>query len=110
MLKRLARYAPKDYFILGPGTWREREDKEAGSSVQKENALLLLYHDGNPRPLSFDIKEWSLDRRPLDPSIQGRWHLTFHPEMGALRPPMVALTDGAWSRKGLGLSAGLPSL
>jgi hypothetical protein len=36
MLKRLARYAPNDYFIFGSGTWREREDREAGSTVQKE--------------------------------------------------------------------------
>jgi hypothetical protein len=30
MLKRLARYAPNDYFIFGPGTWRDREDREDG--------------------------------------------------------------------------------
>jgi hypothetical protein len=43
MLKRLARYAPNDYFIFGPGTWREREDREAGSTVQEENNLSILY-------------------------------------------------------------------
>jgi hypothetical protein len=56
-LKRLARYAPNDYFILGPETWKERENREAGSTVWEENDLLLLYHDGNPRLLTFDIKE-----------------------------------------------------
>jgi hypothetical protein len=81
-LRRLARYVPNDYFIFGPGTWREREDREVGSIVQEENDLSLLYHDGNPRLLSFDNKQWSLDRRPQDPSIQGRWHPTFCPEMG----------------------------
>jgi hypothetical protein len=109
MLERLARYTLNGYFIFGPGTWREREDREAGSTVQEENDLLLLYHDGNPRLLSFSIKEWSLDRRPRNPSIQGRWHPAFCLEMGALRPPRVALTYGAWSWRGPGLSPGLPS-
>jgi hypothetical protein len=68
----------KDYFIFGPKTWGEREDRKADSTVQEENDLSLLYHDGNLRHLSFDIKEWSLDRRPRDPSIQGRWHPAFH--------------------------------
>jgi hypothetical protein len=65
-LKRLARYALNDYFIFGPGTWteREKEDREAGSTVQEENNLSLLYYDGNPRLLSFNIKEWNLDMRP----------------------------------------------
>jgi hypothetical protein len=53
---------------------------------------MTFHHDDNPRLLSFDIKEWSLDRRIWDPSIQGKWHPTFHPEMGALRPLVVALT------------------
>jgi hypothetical protein len=26
-------YAPDNYFIFGPGTWREREDRETGSTV-----------------------------------------------------------------------------
>jgi hypothetical protein len=56
-LKRVARYALNNYFIFGPGTWREREDREAGSTVQEKNDLSLLYHDGNPWLLSFDIKE-----------------------------------------------------
>jgi hypothetical protein len=73
-----------------------------GSTVQEENDLSLLYHDGNTRLLSFDIKQWSLDRRPQDPSIQGRWHPTFHLEMRALTPPMVAFTYGAWSQRGPG--------
>jgi hypothetical protein len=30
MLERLARYTLNGYFIFGPGTWREREDREAG--------------------------------------------------------------------------------
>jgi hypothetical protein len=107
-LKRLARYAPKNYFILGPRTWTERENRGVGSTVQEENDLLLLYHDGNPRLLSFDIEEWSLDRRPRNPSIQRRWHPAFHPETGALRPLMIALTYGAWSQRGLGLSPRLP--
>jgi hypothetical protein len=63
-LKRLGRFAPNDYFIFGPGTWREREDREVGSTVQEENDPSVLYHDSNPRLLSFDVKEWSLDRRP----------------------------------------------
>jgi hypothetical protein len=46
MLERLARYTLNGYFIFGPGTWREREDREAGSTVQEENDLSLLYHDG----------------------------------------------------------------
>jgi hypothetical protein len=101
MLKRPARYFPNNCFIFGPGTWREREDREAGSTVQEENDLSLLYQDGNPRLLIFYIKEWSLDRRPWDPLIQGRWHPTFCLEAGALRPPMVALTYGIWSQRGL---------
>jgi hypothetical protein len=108
-LKRLARYVLNNYLIFGPGTWREREDREAGSTVQEENDLSLLYHDGNPRLLSFNIKEWSLDRRPWDPSIQGRLHPAFCLEMGALTPSMVALMYGAWSWRGPGLSPGLPS-
>jgi hypothetical protein len=76
-LKGLARYALNNYFSFGPGTWREREDREKGSTVQEENDLLLLYHDGNLSLLSFCIKEWSLDRRLWDPSIQGRWHPAF---------------------------------
>jgi hypothetical protein len=63
-LKRLARYVLNNYLIFGPGTWREREDREASFTVQEENDLSLLYHDGNLRILSFDIKKWSLDRRP----------------------------------------------
>jgi hypothetical protein len=55
MLKRLVRYAPNDHFIFGPGTWREREDREVGFTVQEGNYLLLLHHDGNLRLLSFDI-------------------------------------------------------
>jgi hypothetical protein len=66
-----------------------------GSTVQEKNDLSLLYHDGTLRLLSFDIKEWSLDRRFWDPSIQGRWHPAFLLETGALTPPMVALTYGA---------------
>jgi hypothetical protein len=100
-LKMLARYVPNDYFIFGPGTWEEGEDTEASSTVQEENALSLLYHDGNPRFLSFYVKERSLDRRPQDPSVEGRWHPTFRPETGALRPPMVPLTYGAWSQRDL---------
>jgi hypothetical protein len=79
-----------------------------GSTVQEENDHLLLYHDGNLRLLSFDIKEWGLDRRLQDPSIQERWHPTFHLEMGALRAPMFSLTYGAWSQREPGLSPGLP--
>jgi hypothetical protein len=79
-------------------------------TVQEENDLLLLYHDGNPRFLSFDIKEWSLDRRPQNPSIQRRWHPTFHLEMGTLKPPVVALTYGPWSWRELRLSPGMPPL
>jgi hypothetical protein len=109
-LKGLAGYAPKDYFIFEPGTWRGREDREPGSTVQKENALSLLYHNGNPRLLGSDIKEWSLDRRLRDPSIQGRWHLTFCLKMRACRSPMVALTYGAWSHRELGFSQGCPPL
>jgi hypothetical protein len=102
-LRKLARSAPNNYFIFGPGTWRAREDREVGSTVQKENALSLLCHYGNPSLLSFDIKEWNLARKPQDPSIQGRWHPAFSLEMGALRPPMVA-----WSWRGPGLSPRLP--
>jgi hypothetical protein len=58
-LKSLARYALNDYFILEPGTWREREDREVGSTVQKEKDILFLYHDGSPRLLIFYIKEWT---------------------------------------------------
>jgi hypothetical protein len=93
-LKKLARYALNDYFIFGIGTWRERKDREEGSTVQEENDLSLLYHYGNLRLLSFDIKEWSLDRRLQDPSIQGRWHPTFCPETGALRLLMVDIPMG----------------
>jgi hypothetical protein len=109
MLKRLARYALNDYFIFGPETWREREDREVGFTVQEENDLPLLYHDGNLRLLSFYTKKPSLDRRPRDPSMQGRWHPSFHLEMEALRPPVVALTYGFWSRRGPGLSPRLPT-
>jgi hypothetical protein len=79
-----------------------------GFTVQEEDDLSLLYHDGNPRLLSFDIKEWSLDWRPQDPSVQWRWHSAFCLETGALRPPVVAFTYGLWSWRGLGLSPGLP--
>jgi hypothetical protein len=109
-LQRLARYARNNYFSFGPGTWREREDREVGCTAQEENDILLLYHDGNPRFLSFDIKEWSLDRRPQNPSIQRRWHPTFHLEMGTLKPPVVALTYGPWSWRELRLSPGMPPL
>jgi hypothetical protein len=29
-----------------------------------------------------------------DPSIHRRWHLAFHLEVGALRPPVVTLAEG----------------
>jgi hypothetical protein len=57
MLKRLARYSLNNYFIFEPWIWREREDREAGFTVQEENDLLLLYRNGNLRLLIFDIKE-----------------------------------------------------
>jgi hypothetical protein len=96
MLEKLARYDPNYYFIFGPGTWREREDREVGFTVQEENDHLLLYHDGNPRLLNFKIKEWSLDKKPWDASIQGRWHPAFHLDMGALRPPICSMvSEGA---------------
>jgi hypothetical protein len=41
-LRRLSRYALNDYFIFGPGIWREREDREVGSTVQEENDLTLF--------------------------------------------------------------------
>jgi hypothetical protein len=81
----LARYALSNYLIFGPGTWRERENREAVSTVQEENDLSLLYHDGNLRLLSFDMKEWSLGRKTQDLSIQRRWHPAFCLKMGALR-------------------------
>jgi hypothetical protein len=40
----------------------------------------LLFHYGFSRLLNIDVKKWSLDRRPWDPSIHRRWHLTFHLE------------------------------
>jgi hypothetical protein len=46
--------------------WTWDLEKKGG---QEENDLSFLYHDGNPRLLSFDIKEWSLDRRPQNLSI-----------------------------------------
>jgi hypothetical protein len=77
MLKRLAKYALNDYFIFGPGTWREREAEKLAVLSRRKMTFSLLCHDGNPSLLSFGIKEWSLDRRPQDPSIQGRWHPAF---------------------------------
>jgi hypothetical protein len=56
-LKRLGRFAPNDYFIFGPGTWREREDREVGSTVQEENDLSFLYYYGYPRLFNIDVKK-----------------------------------------------------
>jgi hypothetical protein len=39
-----------------------------------------------------------------DPSINRRWHLTFHLETGALRPPVVTFVERAGSWLGTGLS------
>jgi hypothetical protein len=40
-LERLARHALNDYFTFGSGTWREREDREVGSTVQEKNDLIF---------------------------------------------------------------------
>jgi hypothetical protein len=100
MLERLARYTLSGYFIFGPGTWREREDREAGSTIQEENDLSLLYYYGYPRLLNIGVKKWSLDRRPQDLSIHKRWHLTFCLETGELRPPVVTFAAGTGSQWG----------
>jgi hypothetical protein len=38
-----------------------------------------------------------------DPSIHRRWHLSFHLEVGALRPPVVTFAKRAGSQLGEGL-------
>jgi hypothetical protein len=40
--------------------------------VKEENDLSLLNNDCNLNLFYFDIKEWSLDRRPQNPPIQER--------------------------------------
>jgi hypothetical protein len=62
-----------------------------------------------PRLLNTDAKNWSVDRG-RDPSIHKRWHLTFHLEAGALRPPVVTFAERIGSQLGVGLSPKLSPL
>jgi hypothetical protein len=63
---------------------------------------LLLYYYGYPKLLNIDVKKWSLDRRSWDLSIHRRWCPTFHPEMGAFRPPVVTFANRERSQWGMG--------
>jgi hypothetical protein len=56
-------------FVVRPGTWRERNDREVGSTIQKEDDLVHLNHQDYLGLLSLDVKNQSLDRRPQDPSF-----------------------------------------
>jgi hypothetical protein len=71
--------------------------------------VLLSYQD-YPELLNLDVKNWSLDRRPWDPSTHRRWLSIFHLEMGALRPPVVTFAERTRSQWGLGLSPRLSPL
>jgi hypothetical protein len=62
-----------------------------------------------PRLLKIDAKKWSMDRGQ-DPSICRRWHLTFHLEAGALRPPVVTFAEREGSWLGAGLTPRLSPL
>jgi hypothetical protein len=84
-----------------------RTRKETGSTVQEENDLSLLYHDGYPRLLNINTKKWSLDRRPQDPTIHRRWHPPFHLETGDLDLQWLPLQRGQGPSWGLGLSSWL---
>jgi hypothetical protein len=55
------------------------------------------------RLLNIDAKKWSMNRR-LGPINPRRWHLAFHLEMGALRPPVVTFAERAGSWLGVGLT------
>jgi hypothetical protein len=61
------------------------------------------------RLLNIDAKKWSVEGGQ-DPPIHRRWHLAFHLEMGALRPPVATLAEKAGSWLGVGLSPGLSPL
>jgi hypothetical protein len=104
MIKRLARYAPNDYFICS----REREDREAGSPVQEENDLFFFYYYGYPRLLNIDFKKWSLDRKLQDPSIHRRWHPTFCLEKGHLDLQWLLLQRAQGLSGGWGCLPGCP--
>jgi hypothetical protein len=73
-------------------------------TVQEEDDLSYLYCYCYLRLLNTDVKKWSLDKRPQNPSIHRGWHLTYHLEMEVLRPPVVTFAEGARSWWGLGLS------
>jgi hypothetical protein len=63
-------------FVIRPGSWRERNDRKAGSTIQKEDNLVLLNHQDYLGLLLLDVKNQSLDRRPWNPSFKGTiWHL-----------------------------------
>jgi hypothetical protein len=61
------------------------------------------------RLLNIDAKKWSMDGG-RDPSIHRRWHLAFHLEMGALRPPVVTFAEGRVLAGGGAVSQAVPSL
>jgi hypothetical protein len=46
-------------------------DRGVGSTFQKEYDLALLNCQDYPGFLDLDIKNWSLDKRPQDPSFKG---------------------------------------
>jgi hypothetical protein len=52
--------------------------------VWEEDDLSLLYYYGYLRPANIDVKKWSLDGKPQNPSIHWRWHPAFHLAMGTL--------------------------
>jgi hypothetical protein len=67
----LAQYAPHADFVIRPGSGRERNDREDGSTIQKENNLVPLNCQDYLGLLLLDVKNLSLDRRPQDPPFKG---------------------------------------
>jgi hypothetical protein len=50
---------------------REKNDREADSTIQKENDFVLLNCQDHLELLDLDVKNQSLNKRPQDPSFKG---------------------------------------
>jgi hypothetical protein len=55
-----------------------------GSTIQKEDDLVLLNHQDYPVLLNLDDKNWSLDKRPQDKAFSGAIWPLLRVEMGTV--------------------------
>jgi hypothetical protein len=89
--------------------WGRGENGKTEKWAPLSSDLLLLYYYGFLRVFNIEVKKWSLDRRPQDPSIHRRWHPAFCLEIGALRPLWVIFAEEAKSQWGWAVSIlGIP--